>query len=490
MPRRWLFGVAIDQFRDPRLGLVPYAESGLTALAKIYAESGIPADRQELVLGHAATSACLPVRLRRFLTRLSRGDQLVVIWAGRGISRDGENLLLAWDTLAEEPEATSFSVTTLFAQLDRSRTGQVGMIWDVGDGPEWPTPGWGTHLDPVSLAQQCDRSRKMALLTTSDPEEESYAAAAIQSRIGLYAVGQCLQGQGRPSQEPRPNLTLEQLQQGLNELLPGLLRVHHGSGSSQSPGLFGESHRSLVIAEISPRVTQQQARQRLENVPWRRVVFRAESTRRVKDLRDWRKQYQRPSHAGASTARFLSRIATADIQAELDTRMSAARSQLGYRRSEMTIVVGNDGTGSLRCPDFEYSIVVTPDADDPTWIVWQEEISGFRTPEFLRGPGFTNLFGNSFDQLQIEFASPLDLASLVDRLEDGLVPGLRLDFSAESCELTLAGISGTIQLDRSQMIIRDARGGPSGLLELFFAFLQKVGSLGALAALPAAKLDP
>ena len=489
MPQRWLFAVAIDQYRDKRLGWVAYAESGLKALARIFANSGIPSSRQELVFGAEATAACLPVRLNRFLSRLSRGDQLVIIWAGRGIARDGVNLLLTWDTFIEAPEATSFPVSTLFRILDRSRAGQVGMIWEVGKGPEFPASDWQPHLDSQTLAQLCGGARKVTLLSTSDPAEESEAVAALQSRIGFYAVGQCLLGQSRQATQASPSLTLEQLHHELEQLLPGLLRRHHCGVQTLSPRYFGRSGQSPVIAEISPQILEQQARRRLESIPWRRLVFRTESQRRLKDLRDWRKQYQRPGHAGPSTRRFASRIARSDIAAALNDWMNTTRKRFGYRRCELTIVVGDDGTGSLRSPDFEYSILVNPDPHDPTRIVWLEELGGFQEPDFFRNPGFMEVFGSNFDQLQIEFASPLDLEFVVDRLEASPLPGLRLDFSGDSCDISLEGVSGSVSLDPSRLIIRRSEKGSWELLELFFNFIEKVGPLGSTLALTAANRD-
>jgi hypothetical protein len=217
------------------------------------------------------------------------------------------------------------------------------------------------------------------------------------------------------------------------------------------------------------------------------VAFRTDSTGRVKDLSGFRKTYRLPDHAGPSARKFVAKCSAADLRADLDAVFESAREHLGYKRKDIDTAVSADGFGSLRTPDFEYTVTMTLDAADPTQVVWRREIGQFADVGFVRGSGFEAVFGRTFDRLAFEFASPVDVGELVDRLEDRPPDGVRVSVESDgsACEVTLAGFGGSVRVERGELTVRGRCGDSAGLLDQFLAFVNRVGPLGEPLALPA-----
>ena len=118
--------------------------------------------------------------------------------------------------------------------------------------------------------------------------------------------------------------------------------------------------------------------------------------------------------------------------------------------------------------------------------LWRREVGGFADPGFVRGPGFDAVFGKLFDQLAFEFAAPVDVAALVDRLEEAPPDGVRVHVASDggACDITLAGFAGRVTVGRGALVVRGRGGNSAGLLDQFLGFLKTVGPLGEPPALP------
>ena len=146
----------------------------------------------------------------------------------------------------------------------------------------------------------------------------------------------------------------------------------------------------------------------------------------------------------------------------------------------MDTIAGQDGFGSLRSPDFEYTVTATLDKADPSRVSWRRELGQLADAGFVRGAGFAAVFGGTFDQLAFEFAKPVDVEALIDKLEDATPSGVTLHVESDggAVELTLAKFAGRVRVERTALTVRGRAGNSAGLLDQFLAFLQKVGPLG------------
>ena len=476
MADRWALIVATDRFLDARLGPVPFAESGARLLADALTEVGYPRDRQFVLSGSQATRTVVESRLRKLKKAVRKGDEVLVYWAGRGYSRDGAGMLACWDTQTDDPVETALPLADLVRELSGAKFGQATFLLDIGDGPA--PDGFLPHLGDDELTRLFGESRKAVALVAASAGEESLAAPALKAPVWTWLVVEALSGQAVRVADRSGRVTAKAIQQHLDDGLPRVLRRYFESGTAQTPRLFGAV--DTVVADLSPLLGSMDGGFLLDPDRLRRVLFRSETGGRVKDLAGWKKTFDLPTMTGPSARKFIARVAAEDIRADLDAVHEAARERMHYRRKDLDAAVGGDGVGQLRTPDFEYTVGVSLDPTDPTRVVWRREAGQFSEPGFLRGPGFDAVLGKRFDQLVFEFARPVDVPALVDRLEDRPPKGARLTVASDgsSCELSLAGFVGRMTVDRNALTVHGRAGSAVGLLDQFLAFLRTVGPLG------------
>jgi hypothetical protein len=459
---RWAFVVATDRFLDPGFGPVPYAEAGAKALAEALAAVGYPKERQTVLLGPHATKAVIDSRLRKLAKAVRKGDSALVSVSGRAV--DGR--FLAHDSLADDLPGTGVGVADLVATLAGSKAAEVTvLIEDFSDG-----------LDDTVFAA-CDESAKLVCLTAGAP---AHAAARLKAGVWTHLVVEALSGRAAKAADRSGSVTALSLHRFIADQLPRVLRKHFEAGTEQTPRLYGEANAGQVIADLSPLLGAGGGDGLLDPARLKRVAFRSESRGRVKDLTHWRKTFSIPETAGPSSRKFVARIAQPDLAADLDGVFEACREHLGYKRKDLDRSAEADGFGYLRTPDFEYTATVALDPDEPSDVIWRREVGQFADPGFVRGPGFDAVFGKLFDQLVFEFARPVDVEALVDRLEDRPPKGAKVKVAGDgaSCEVTLAGFSGRVTVDRQALTVRGRAGDAAGLLDQFLAFLGAVGPLG------------
>ena len=349
----------------------------------------------------------------------------------------------------------------------------MAVLLEVGASPD------GRSLDAGELKHLAGEATNTVILTASEPHNTAHAAAGLKAPVWTHILTEALHGRGRNIAGPDGSIFVNALHEHVRAELPRIARGHLDAGSRQKPQRYGPADTDFVIAERADPTPADPAGL-LDPARLRRVVFRSETFHRVKDLTDWRKTFAIPTTATASSKKFVGRVAGVDVQADLDAVLARCRDELGYRRKDVTTSAESDGTGALHTPDFEYMVTVGLDPDDPSQVVWLRDVTGFTDPGFVRGPGFAAVFGSRLDRLVFEFARPVDVPGLVDRLEDEPPDGLRVVVGADDdeCEISLTGFAGRIVVRPGVLEVRGRAGDSAGLLDLFLAFLQRVGPVG------------
>jgi hypothetical protein len=265
--------------------------------------------------------------------------------------------------------------------------------------------------------------------------------------------------------------------------VPRTLRRTYETQDEQTPELFGEAHAAAVVADLGKLLGP--GGDLLDPARMKRVVFRAESRGNVKDLGGFRKTHSLPDRANEWARKYVNRIAAPDIKADLDNTFDMVREQFGYKRKDLDVSAERDGLGFIRTPDFEYTVSLSVNPEEPTEVIWRREVARLSGPDFVRSEGFQSVFGTMFDRLVFEFAAPVDVAELVDRIEDSPPEGVKVGVASDSGEavISLAGFAGKVKVARDAVTIEGHAGDPGSLLEQFLAFLQKFGGLGEPKAL-------
>ena len=183
-----------------------------------------------------------------------------------------------------------------------------------------------------------------------------------------------------------------------------------------------------------------------------------------------------PSSVNEATTHFLGRLVEDDIiRTDIDNVLAEIRTELGYKRSEMSFNV--DGTsGTILTPDFAYEITASLDADDPSHFDLRRELKNIKNKEIFDKAGFRKIFGSIFSNIEFHFNNDIDVGQVIDTLEDlGHQPDY--DSDCESCEFSLPGVDGLILITSRSLIISGSRPiDPQKMLNNFGAFRNKLSS--------------
>jgi hypothetical protein len=166
-------------------------------------------------------------------------------------------------------------------------------------------------------------------------------------------------------------------------------------------------------------------------------------------------------------SRALSEWLLPELQADLDRVHARARECFGYKRRDMNAEMEPTGSAKLTTPDFEYSVTVELDPEDPGLVRWRRQaVCGFaHRPQDSR---LADVFGDDLDSVEYRFEQPIPIADVIDRLEEQASAGIRLDYDSlcRWCEIGIEGFPASVRLENRLLIIRPRAGSGLSLREI------------------------
>ncbi len=198
---------------------------------------------------------------------------------------------------------------------------------------------------------------------------------------------------------------------------------------------------------------------------------------RIRDLKGFRKGHQIPTEVSEHTQSFVGRIAEEDLRQDLDERFEEFRRQLKFKRVDISVTDPTCGAGQISTPWFDYQVSVIHDANDATAVIWRRQLSEFRQIDKLDSPELAAVFGTTFDTVELSPPAAIDIAALIDHIEDEADERISLEYDRQTtwCAVTIRGISGQMKFtsDRIGLVIHQAQA-PGKLLESFFKVRSRI----------------
>ena len=461
---------------------VPYAGADCTQLHRAIPAAGYTPAKCILVSGTRSTKAGIESHLRRLPKLIDRPDSLLVLVVTRGFTRKGRGYLACADTLLADPAETAIAVADLVAALNRTKCKEIALLLDVDPlaiaGEMIPT-----SVDEGELRKLCGDSSAIVALLAAEPGQRSFESGSLRHGIWRHHLIEMFEGKSRSGLKKDGTLTAAALHAYLAEAVPRTLRRSYETSEEQSPLLLGEENADVVVAELGDVLGGGDL---LDPARMKRIVLQSETTGKVKDLAGYRKSHSLPDRANEWARKYVARVAAPDIKADLDNTFDRIRDEFGYKRKHLDVAAERDGMGYIRAPEFEYTVSVHVNADDPAEVIWRREIGRLTAPEFVRSKEFRAVFGGMFDRLVFEFAQPVDVADFVDQIEDNPPEGVKVSVASDANEaqVALAGFAGKVTVTPESVVIQGGGGDSADLLEQFLAFLGKFAGLGEAKALP------
>lgn len=456
---------------------VSYAAADVAELARALPAVGYAADRCLLLAGHRTTKAAIDSHLARLPKLIGKPDSLLVLVITRGFSQKGRGYLACADSILPDLSGTALALADLVAALHKTRCREIALLLDV-DTLTLPGEMVPSGLDEAELMKLFEESPSCVALLASEPGERSFESAQLKHGIWRSHLIEMLTGKVRSGVGKDGSLTALALHSFLADAVPRTLRRAYETPQEQAPVLFGEEKGLMVVADLAAVLGP--GGNVLDPARMKRVVFRAESVGKVKDLGGFRKSHSLPDRANDWARKYVNRVALPDIKADLDNMFEAVREQFGFKRKDLDVSAERDGLGFIRTPDFEYTVTVSVNPEDPAEVIWRREVGRLADPGLVRSEGFAAVFGTVLNRLVFEFAVPVDVAEFVDRIEEAPPEGVKVSVGSDSdtAEVKLTGFTGRVTVTRDAVEIEGRAGSSAGLLDQFLAFLQKFAGVG------------
>jgi hypothetical protein len=474
--------IAVETFFEAA-SPVAYAAADCAEILRALPAAGYNPAKCFLIAGTRTTKAGIESHLRRLPKLIDKADSLLVMIVTRAFSHKNHGYLACADTLTIDPAETALALADLLAALHKAKCKEVALFIDA-DQLTFPGETIPSGLDEDEAKKLFASSSTCVGLLSCEPGRRSFESGSLRHGIWRHHIIEMLTGKVRTGVNKKGELTAAALHEFLADAVPRTLRRNYDTPEEQTPVLFGEANAELVVADLGKLLGP--GGELLDPGRMKRVAFRAENIGKIKDLAGYRKTHSLPDRANEWARKYVARIAAADIKADLDNTFDMVREQFGYKRKDLDVSAERDGMGYIRTPDFEYTVSVIVNPDEPTEVIWRREIGRLSGPEFVRSEGFQAVFGSMFDRLVFEFALPVDVAEFVDRIEDSPPEGVKVGVASDAneAEIVLAGVAGKVTVTPESVIIQGRPGSSANLLEQFLAFLRKFTGLGEAKALP------
>lgn len=477
--------IAVETFFE--IGpVVPYAAGDCAELLRALPSAGYNPAKCVLLAGTRTTKAVIDSHLKRLPKLVGKADSLLVLVVTRGFAYRNAGYLACADTIAVDPVGTALSVHDLLESLRKVKCAETTLLIDAAPLPAVAeAPDLAPGLVRGELEHALNIEYPFAGLLSCEPGERPYESTQLRRGIWRHHLVEAFTGKIRAGVAKDGTLSAAALHDFLADAVPRTLRRTYDAGEEQTPVLLGEALGEAAVADLGKLIGPAGL---LDPARLKRVVFRSDTPGRVKDLTGYRKTHTLPERANDWARKYVSRVAAGDIKTDLDNTFDMVREAFGYKRKDLDVSAERDGLGFIRTPDFEYTVSVEVNPDEPENVIWRREVGRLSGPEFVRSEGFQNVFGSMFNKLVFEFASAVDVADFVDRIEDAPPEGVKVSVASDSgaAVVALAGFAGRVSVTREAVTIEGQAGNPSSLLEQFLVFLRKFGGLGEPKSLPPA----
>lgn len=473
MAAKFALIVAVETYQDKKITPVTYAENDATQLSLALQELEFDSSCQVVLLNADATKATIESKLRTIAGQLPVDDEFIFFYAGHGFSENDHNYITCYDTQWGDLTYTSISLQSILQTIRSSKSGKKILFLDCCHS--------GVLIDENMRGLLADFSDDELTVFLKDAEfcvgfsscktdEKSYPSSALKHGIWTYHLVQALKGKAPPALERGGMLTGSSLQSYLAVEVPRTLRKARSDGAVQNPRFFGNASHDFLIADIRPVLEACRAKAQPHLQQLKRVLFSRERIGNVRSLSGFVKGHHVPDRVSSTTESFLARISSKDVEEEANEFFRLLREKFGYKRQDIECSV-NKGSASILTKDFEVSIIITLNAENPSEYIWRVEVFNIRNPAIVESEEFNNVFPSTFTALEFEPVENISVEQVVDAIENLNLREVTIDYPADlsSCTIKIEGFSGNIFVSRRIFrIARQTPQPPRALVSGFF----------------------
>jgi uncharacterized caspase-like protein len=466
--------VGVEEYQDKIIPNVEFAGKDAYELSSSLVPLGYPIDHQFVMVNDKATKATIESKVRRLARRVEEDDNLILFYAGHGFAAQGHNYITCYDTQHDDLTNTSISLQLIFDKLLGSKCKHIVIFLDSchsGMPINDKMRDILTDMSVQDLREFFGKSEYCVGFASCRDDEISYSSIALKHGIWTYHLIEALKGNASQVLNRDFMITGNALQAYLSTEVPKTVHKYHQLLKIQNPVLFGSMTREFAVANLRELMEARDAEANPSNQQLKRAIFISEEPERIKSLSGFIKRFHHePDSVNDAANNFIARIAEGDIKDDIESVFGLLRKHLHYKGKELEVTY-EDGVGSISTPDFDYSIRVSQNGENPSEAIWTREITDIHNIKVIGGDEFNATFNNYFDTLKIEFSKKIDITSLIDKIESNKPPGLEIDYLSDQsyCTLTMEGLEANLLVYPTFFqISHDEKKTPRLLIESFF----------------------
>lgn len=486
--RTLTFAAGAETYLDEAIPPTLFAENDAKAFADAWKELGAAAEESVALSGVQATLTAVRSRLRRFLKNAGPEDTIVGLYAGQGVTIEGETFLALHDTQTDDAEGTSLPLADLLSTFVASKAGRIVLFLDMAHGG-WPIEGEPHDFDAVAaegeLRDFCGEADSRLVFLSCGPGERSHGSRKLGHGLWTYAVLQALRGEEPTALVKKRLLTAASLQSHLAEAVPRGLRETVAGGVTQTPVIVGSATDDFVLADLDDLLRRKKGKANGAGMLPRASLVGSVGGR-VRDLSGYKKPKQPLSVHSRWEREFVQSSGAREVSEQAEALFEEIRTSFDFKRREVSYACEGP-TASIRTPAFDADLSLDQDPDDATRYLITTQASSFRRPEIVSDPEFLRIFNERCDRVVIELESPLDIEAKIDEIEDSdaLADELEYDRDATYFTLRLPGLPVRMHATSSRIaFLSDGRRDLASLIENASKAVASLAGSGTTLKLP------
>lgn len=467
MEKRLAIVIAVEEYADTRIRAVNYAEADAKGFAKAL-EIGCALDKVFLLSGKA-TKTTINSQVRQHVRALTAADSLYIFYAGHGFSKNGHNYITCHDTDLDDLEDTSIKLKELLDTCGKSACKRIALFLDscesgITDLPE--IRGIYATMSEKELDDFFRAAEYRTCFASCKTSESSYSSNALKHGVWTYQVIQALEGNARAALEKGRYVTAFSLQNYLAAEIQRTLRKVFSKPKVQTPWVYGSQSQDFVIADLDDILKKRTAvKPGYDQV--KRVFLQLQESVQIRSLSGFIKGSHRvPDSNNSATESFVQRVSQKQIEEEIEEIHGQIRAHMKYKRKDLLV-----DSGHIVTPDFEFWVECSQDSEDPALAVISRRLTNI-SPQIIEDDGFNEVFERSFEEITFEFSKAVDVADLIDQLEELDMDKIELDYPANCsyCDLTIEGSDLEIRIAEHSLTLHAPRTmAPKQLVQSFFS---------------------
>ena len=451
--------IGIEKYQETKLEDVTYAENDASAIHDALVAVGYDTADILLISSNDATKTNIEYEARMLAKTVNQDDSVFFFFAGHGYTIGGKNFLLARDTRRDDVEHTSVSLAYIFELFDKSQSRRVMFFLDCCHSGMHLVDGSRGFLETLSkeeLKEHFANSAFRVVFSSCDKDQKSWPSYQFKHGYWTFHVLKALRGEEPRILDDSGRLRSAELQDYLAVEVPKQIALQRTERRLQTPKMFGDSSGTFVVADLSALLAKRQAEEEAQSIELKHTSLRGVKEGAVKNLSGFEKSrgHTPPKFYSDKTQSWVADLAESDIKKEMESYHTSIQAKRLYKRKELIYDEPTEGSAAIRTPDFEFTITYSQKADNPAEYRVIRELTRLDKPSLLAEDWFNNLFRRDFDEAVLEFTDSIDVADLIDKIEDA--GNIDVDYDANStyCTITLGGFDGEITITSDSLTYR------------------------------------